>query len=210
MSIHLEWQYHGRELQVDVIADQTRQSLYKDLTDLPVYSEALDDLLNNSPFLVTRLFNGYTNGESELFNKAGKAIELIVKRNRIFCILKKLVSAAQDRDRTREISIDSGESFMPRMFVIAFQRHPEILTEATSAGKSEARETMLNILQVPEYPLQGWTKDLLLQKGLPAFPAIFGGEVASLPTKIPHVDLRYFYPNGGNMPTLSLVVKPFD
>lgn len=203
-----ESQYYCRVLQVVAIHKQTEQSLDDELKT-PIYSEALGDLLEASPCLVSRLFRGYTNGETELFYKAGKAIELIVKRNRTLDILSKLTSAAQHRDRTEEIAIDFNESPASQMFILAFQMHPEILTEAVSVGKNKACEAVLNSLQKPEQSLLRWRRDLIHLQGLSFSPAVLGGETVSLSTKIPEVDLKYFYPGEECMPTLSLVVKPF-
>lgn len=123
-------------------------------------------------------------------------------------ILSGLLYACRSGNRKiTEAAIDSVNLVLPRSIQVIYAHDPKALEEVVAQGASQAAINTLRLVQ-GEIPLIRYRRDLA-EARIPLTPSFNGGQICSIATKIPNVDLRYFYPRKARTPNLSFVVNPF-
>lgn len=203
---HLDWLYHCRMMQMIALVNQTSQVVAEDMQQRADIVRATTELMQTPKVVLDLKFQRNEGLRQEFFENAAQGAVVIAKRDLTTGVLVELTHAVHESNRThKEVPIDDSFARINPGFVFAFAEKPELLTDAINQGAEEARRTVLSAMQ-GETPLLRLPRRLAQGK-INFIPSLDGGEIGYLPTKIPGVDLKYYYPQGQQLPKLSFYVR---
>ena len=164
-------------------------------------------MLTNPPILHESIIRASGLNKVSFFEQAGRAAKVSAKREKILIVLLGLGNACNADIRSfREIPIDSANVTIPPSIKLAFKDDLDLLTQVVSEGREEGTGSLLEILQ-GETPLMRYRRDLAQRFDLK--DAFDGGQIGYIPTKIPNVNLKFWYERTDKMPLLALQVNTF-
>lgn len=203
-SLLLEAKYHAREEQVQRILERLIIEATESNEATPLMAQAFVTPPAFFPAVLRTL--GLT--QEEFFARIKAEVTNTISLGKTFSILVPLQHACQARSSSlREVPIDVIDETLPKSYQILYSGRTTELEEITTESSTQAIARVLKILE-GDIPFVRYRKDLA-ERSLELKPGFVGTMLASLPTNIPNVDLRYVYPNNQQFPILSLVVKPF-
>lgn len=204
----IEAQYHCRELQAQALFQKAVNDSKVKLEDPDESSRLLALALATPPFLLETAIKETGIDEKELLNRITPSATESAKLGKTLHILKMLFHAcAADNNRLTEVAIDTVDNRLPKALQVIFINNLQALRDISEDGSEQAALNVLNHVQGSTLLIR-YRKDLVGNK-INLKPAMNDGEVGSLPTVLPNVDVRYYYPKDQQNPTLSLVVNPF-
>lgn len=198
----LQWKYHARELQTNIIVEQANRSINVEVEANANQFRRLDAILMTPPTFLGLAIRGFQEGEERFYIEAGTALRILAKRVKILDVLMRLAKACGEKTPgVKEVAIDFVDSTTPLPIRLAFKNREEMLKQMVSEGREEAAKQMLNLTQ-GEIPLMRYRRDLAIIK-LPLSSTIDHGLLGYVPTKIDGVDLRFWYSKAETLPHLS-------
>lgn len=205
----IDAQYHCRQLQIKKILTETTQKFFSDSKNFTDEEIALYNLLNSPRYKIEILMQSHPSEIEEIYQKAAISVRSVAEKGHVMDTLDRLVEMSKpDNRQISEVEIEYPNNTLPLVYKAAFYKHEELLASAAMHGRDNAWKTILQVME-GNVPLMRLKYDLAVKKNLPLREGINGAYVASLPTKVANVDLRYFYPKNEQTPRLSFVVLPF-
>lgn len=204
----IEAKYHCRELQAQAILEKAIAEKQAKDGGGDESSKLLTLALRTPPVYFEDMLRKMGINKGELIKRTASAIIAGVKQEKTIAILSQLFQACKSDYRwTSEVAIDVADDVLPDPLQSIFPQNLPALREILSQGSEQA---MLNILRHVQgnVPLLRYRKGLIKNK-IALSSVTNGGEVGSLPSVIPNVDLRFYYPRNQQNPILSFVVNPF-
>lgn len=197
----ISWVYHARELQIRAIAEELHQTLKEKFNAQLSDVLSLREILYTPPILMT------DNRRCVLFEKAIQGVRLIHTIEGVKGVFEQVEGAiTPEAPKVTSIVLVIKPSLI-KALEAAFPKK-DLLYESLIEGEKEAGDIILASLQ-GDQPLLRFRKDILsLATNLE--PSVDGGSVALLHTKVPGIEVRYYYPPGQNFPLLSLEVNRLD
>lgn len=195
----ISWAYHARELQIWAITEQVRRGLIKKITAQSNDIRALNHILATPPIFVS------DDKRHSLSNGAMRGVRLTHTTETVTSVFKQLQKAITPEAQKVTSIVFGVESSLIEAFEAAFPEK-DLLYAALVEGEKEAGGIILASLQ-GDQPLLRFRKDMLKRR---LKSSVDGGSFAFLSTKVPRIEVRYYYPPGHNFPILSLEVKRLD
>ena len=207
MSESIDLMYYARQLQVEDITRLAEKSIGLEINSAREDFQILKGLLTNPPILHESIIRASGLNKVSFFEQAGRAAKVSAKREKILIVLLGLGNACNADIRSfREIPIDSANVTIPPSIKLAFKDDLDLLTQVVSEGREEGTGSLLEILK-GETPLMRYRRDLAQRFDLK--DAFDGGQIGYIPTKIPNVNLKFWYERTDKMPLLALQVNTF-
>ena len=207
MSESIDLMYYARQLQVEDITRLAEKSIGLEINSAREDFQILKGLLTTPPILHESIIRASGLNKVSFFEQAGRAAKVSAKREKILIVLLGLGNACNADIRSfREIPIDSANVTIPPSIKLAFKDDLDLLTQVVSEGREEGTGSLLEILQ-GETPLMRYRRDLAQRFDLK--DAFDGGQIGYIPTKIPNVNLKFWYERTDKMPLLALQVNTF-
>ena len=207
MSESVDFMYYTRQLQVEAINRMAEETIGLEIKSAREDFQILEGLLTNPPILHGSIIKASGLDKVSFFEQAGRAARVASKREKLLIVLLGLGEACNaDMRSFREIPIDSANVTIPPSIKLAFKDELDLLTQVVSEGREEGTGSLLEILQ-GETPLMRYRRDLAQRFDLK--DAFDGGQIGYIPTKIPNVNLKFWYERTDKMPLLALQVNTF-
>lgn len=205
-SLLLDAKYQYREEQVRKIVEGVEITAEtKETTDA---RRLLEKALTTAPMFFPSTLRKFGLSQEEFFGIIKPAILAEARLGKTLNILISLKSACLSGNHDfREVPVDVTDKIIPKPYQILYLHHMEELEDIAAESCIQAVADVLKRIE-GNVPLIRYRRDLA-EKFLRLEPAFASSKLASLPTSIPNVDLRYVYPKNQEFPILSLVVKPF-
>lgn len=204
MSEMAEYKYHARDLQVKAMNEKALASAIQELSELPPTIVKLK-IVNNLVEIPHDV------SIEKLLSDAAEANKLGVRTTLLIGILKELQEAcSSSRSGLKHISLERKASvLLPIETLFRGVQGPEnLLNSSTERGVNEAFSLLSTILET-EFPIMPYRLDLIQNK-INLVPDLSRGLIGFIPTNIPNVDYKLWYPKKVVHPQSSLVIKIFE
>lgn len=204
----IEYLYYVRALQVQKIREEATAKLIQPPRNSKPYKDLYVLLSIPRILLEAREKRKQLN---EVFDSAREAVTELICQAALRRLLEELEYATGEKQEgSHDISFNV-RIVVPESLTAAFSLRQEMLDAAISDGITQAMHAMLDLVE-KDIPLALWRRDLI-PKTINMRPALNGGAILFLETKIPQVYLRLYYERSRGehgYPDVSLVIMPFE